>query len=420
MALDTPARLAILGAGPIGLEAALYGRFLGYEVELYERGRAAEHVLRWGHVQLFTPWGMNLSPLGAAALTAQDSAWRRPPDDGLCTGREWAEHYLQPLAASDLLADNLHLQTEVVAIGRQGLLKGELVGDEDRGEPSFRLLLRNADGQERIATADAVLDCTGTYGQPNWLGAGGIPALGECAMAGQIEYGLPDVCGRDRARFAGRHVLVIGQGYSAATNVVALAALADRAPGTRVTWLTRRSLAEAPHPVHRVAEDPLRTRDALAERANALAAAGDPVQRVAGLQIDALQTEPAGGFLVRFVGDEAPPLQVDCILANVGFRPDFRLASELQVHLCYASDAPMKLAAKLQASATRDCLAQPAVGAQTLLNPEPDYYVLGAKSYGRDPRFLFAIGLEQIRQVYSIIGDRENLNLYAQPGFIVR
>ncbi|MEC9117285.1 MAG: FAD-dependent oxidoreductase, partial [Planctomycetota bacterium] len=32
MAIDTPATIAILGAGPIGLEAALYARFLGYEV----------------------------------------------------------------------------------------------------------------------------------------------------------------------------------------------------------------------------------------------------------------------------------------------------------------------------------------------------------------------------------------------------
>ncbi|HVW37886.1 MAG TPA: FAD-dependent oxidoreductase, partial [Pirellulales bacterium] len=48
MAVDTPARIAILGAGPIGLEAALYARYLGYDVDIYERGRAAENLLRWG------------------------------------------------------------------------------------------------------------------------------------------------------------------------------------------------------------------------------------------------------------------------------------------------------------------------------------------------------------------------------------
>ena len=47
MSVETPAKLAILGAGPIGLEAALYARFLGYEVEVFDRGAVAEHVRRW-------------------------------------------------------------------------------------------------------------------------------------------------------------------------------------------------------------------------------------------------------------------------------------------------------------------------------------------------------------------------------------
>ena len=39
--------------------------------------------------------------------------------------------------------------------------------------------------------------------------------------------------------------------------------------------------------------------------------------------------------------------------------------------------------------------------------------MLGAKSYGRDSRFLIARGLQQIRAVFTIIGDREGLDLYA-------
>ena len=74
MSIETPAKIAVLGAGPIGLEAALYARYLGYDVEIFERGQAAENVLRWGHVRMFSPFHMNRSPLGLAALTAQDSA----------------------------------------------------------------------------------------------------------------------------------------------------------------------------------------------------------------------------------------------------------------------------------------------------------------------------------------------------------
>ena len=127
MAVDTPARIAVLGAGPIGLEAALYAPFLGYEVMLYQRGRVAEHVLHWGHVRMFTPWQMNVSPLGVAALRAQHPNWQPPADDLLITGRQWAESYLLPLAASDLLADNIQTETQVVALARRGLLKGDAV-----------------------------------------------------------------------------------------------------------------------------------------------------------------------------------------------------------------------------------------------------------------------------------------------------
>src|SRR5688572_4183500 len=111
MAIDTPARLAILGAGPIGLEAALYARFLGYDVVVYEAGEVAASVRRWGHVRMFTPFGMNRSSLGLAATGAQDESYQPPAEDALLTGREWAEQYLLPLAATDLLADHLRLQT---------------------------------------------------------------------------------------------------------------------------------------------------------------------------------------------------------------------------------------------------------------------------------------------------------------------
>src|SRR5690348_1003548 len=130
MAVDTPARIAILGAGPIGLEAALYARYLGYDVDVYERGRVGEHFLQWGHGRMFTPFGESVSPLGLAALTAQDESWKPPAAGALLTGREFVERYLAPLSRSDLLADSVHERTEALAISRGGLRKGELRDEE--------------------------------------------------------------------------------------------------------------------------------------------------------------------------------------------------------------------------------------------------------------------------------------------------
>jgi hypothetical protein len=418
MAVDTPAKIAILGAGPVGLEAALYARFLGYEVTLYERGRAAEHVRQFAQVKWFTPFGMNVSKLGRAALRAQGGESSLPADDALLTGGEMATAYWLPLAESDLLVDCLRENVEVVAVGRGELLKSELVGQDARREFPFRLLLRTLDGagRESVEEADVVIDVTGTFGQPNALGAGGIPAIGETRLRSRLEQRLPDILGEQRADYAGRHTLVIGSGHTAATNLVALAELAERVPQTRITWLVRREgEAGADFPLAGLAEDRLPERSRLARQANALAASG-AVGLVAGRSVAALAETPSGAFEVALTGSPVETLTVDRILANVGFRPDNRLYSELQVPECYASGGPLKLAAALLAAPSADCLSQPACGPQTLLNPEPDFYVLGAKSYGRGAQFLLANGIDQVRQVFTIIGDRADLNLYATIG----
>src|SRR5439155_23203460 len=87
----------------------------------------------------------------------------------------------------------------------------------------FRLLLRDGKGQERIDTADVVLDCTGVYGNPNWLGDGNIPAVGEPAARPQIPHGLEDVLGERREHYAGKSIVLVGDGYSAATPICSLA-----------------------------------------------------------------------------------------------------------------------------------------------------------------------------------------------------
>jgi thioredoxin reductase len=394
MAVDTPARIAIFGAGPIGLEAGLYARFLGYEVDLYERGRVCEHLRRWGHVRLFSPAGMNRAPLGLAALHAQEESLELPPDDALLTADELVESYFLPLANSDLLIDGLHLQTEVLAVGREGLLRDELVGDQDREDYPFRILIRDAEGDEQIRAADIAIDATGTYGNPNWLGEGGIPALGELRAQSHIEYGLPDILGAARNVYAGKHVLLIGAGHSAATNILALAELAEQAPGTRVTWVTRHENEQrAQFPIACLAEDPLAERERVARAANAIAQAGGAIAHWPGATVHAArQLNEGDGFEVELRGARQDKLAVDRIVANVGHRPDNRIYRELPVQERRADE-------------------------ESLFTGEPHFYVLGSKSYGRDSRFLLSRGHDQIRQLFAVIGDREGLNLYQSIGY---
>ena len=100
------------------------------------------------------------------------------------------------------------------------------------------------------------------------------------------------------------------------------------------------------------------------------------------------------------------------VIANVGYTPDTDLYRELQVHECYASLGPMNLAAALLKHGGGDCLTVPPQGPAALRNPEPNFFILGAKSYGRNSNFLLRTGFEQVRDVFTLITGKADLDLY--------
>ena len=84
-----------------------------------------------------------------------------------------------------------------------------------------------------------MIDASGTWTQSEPFGGDGLVAAGELEHAGRIAYGMPDVLGRDRAAYAGRHTVVVGAGYSAANVLLDLVRLAADAPETSITWVVR-------------------------------------------------------------------------------------------------------------------------------------------------------------------------------------
>jgi thioredoxin reductase len=413
MARTEPSRIAILGAGPIGLEAAVYAAALQLPFTIYEAGRVGEHLHRWGHVRLFSPFSMNSTSLGRKQVRAADSEHELPGDADLLTGREHLAAYLEPLANTPALRDRVRLQTHVLQIGRNGYLKEEYPGDERRGKQPFRLLLRSADGKEAMEEADVVLDCTGTYGRHRFLGDGGILAAGEAAAERSIAYGLEDVLGDRKGHYGDKTTIVVGGGFSAATTVSNLATLAERHPSTWVIWLAR---GTGTQPIKRVVNDSLRDRDRLAVRANTLATRADGcVEFHPQVAIDAVECGgPDGPFAVRGRQDRKPmKWESDRLIANIGYTPNERIYRELQVHECYATLGPMALAAALLKHAGGDGLAVPAQGPAALRCPEPNFFVLGSKSYGRNSAFLLRSGFTQVREAFTLITGRADLDLYA-------
>ena len=390
MTKSGPPRVAILGAGPAGLEAAAYGRALGWPVEVFEVGTPGAHVERWGYVRMFTPFGLNVSPLGRQAILRDAPTHEFPPDAALLTGSEYRAAYLTPLANTAALRPVIHPDSRVVAVGRVGWRKTDPRTDVRKPLPPFKLLVRDGKGVERFEAADAVLDCTGVLGRPNWLGDGGIPAAGEIAARPQFAYGTDDVLGVRRPHYAGKTVAVVGAGYSAATVVCDLATLADEQQATWVVWLTH---GPKTSPLPRLANDPFKERDRLAARANHLAARCDgnleyhaqcAVEECVSLSAD--KAADKGFRLTARVAGKPTTWEVERVIAAVGYRPDVSLCSELRV-------------------------TEPAGGGTE--SGEPGYHFVGIKASGRDSRYLIRDAHDQIRRAYASLAGQPTLNRYA-------
>src|SRR5262249_43704611 len=147
--------------------------------------------------------------------------------------------------------------------------------------------------------------------------------------------------------YADRTVLVLGGGFSAATTVCNLAALAEQHPGTWVIWLAR---APGTQPIRRVLNDPLRERDQLAVRANTLATRCEGnVEFHPQSVVEAVECAgPDKGFKVRGrCAGRAATWEAERVIANVGYSPNTDLYRELQVQECPASLGPLGQAAAL-------------------------------------------------------------------------
>jgi len=316
---------------------------------------------------------------------------------------------------------------------------------------------RGKGGSERYVTGyDVVIDCSGNSSRNSYFGRGGFAAIGEIELADRfIPSSLASPVPREGRKgwqkddkftrnipsdfsvYKNKTVAVIGSGYSAATTVKGLITTAKR-----LIWITRKGNGpggnkDEEKPLYDLIEnDALPNRSALSTMANSIAKEkADKVPR--GQDID-------GFCLVTYLShkeiesvtcssddaaigihffdpdyeaaahDDLPSsslndddyIVVDCLISNVGLRPDLELTKELQVQTCYASEGPMKLAATLKAGdSSGDCLAQVAPGIEALKTTEPNFFVLGIKSYGRNSSFLLRIGIEQAESVAKLINE---------------
>ena len=369
-------------------------------MKLYEAGPAVGANLRdWGHVRVFTPWRYCVDAAATALLERQ--GWRAPAAEAFPTGAELVAHYLEPLAQTPELAAvhrNRRPRHRDLAPGRR---QGRQPRARERGPSCWRSTAK--DGIRRDL-ARAVIDASGTWATPNPLGASGLPAEGEAAFADRIAYGIPDILGRDRDLYAGRDDA--GRGIRPFRRQCACSnwrssRMTEPRTSLPLGDARHRSRADLRRRRCRPVAGARRARRGCAgARRKRARDAGDRICRLALHERTArliVEGETAEGR--RRIGP------VDRIIAATGQRPDLSLTRELRLDLDPWLESAKALGPLIDPN-LHSCGVVPPHGHRELAHPEPGFYTVGIKSYGRAPTFLLLTGYEQVRSVAAAIaGD---------------
>ena len=390
--------VAVIGAGPVGLAAAAQLIERGLRPLIFEAGpEPAAAVRSWGHIRLFSPWRYNID--AAARRLLEAAGWQAPDPDTTPTGAELVDRYLVPLARLAPLATALKLNTRVTAVTRLGLDRTQ---SADREQRPFLIRTVDSRGIDAEHLAGAVIDASGTWHTPNPAGGSGLPAPGEAEARamGLVSGPLPDVLGTEHDRFAGRRVLVTGSGHSAANTLLALAELAD-SDGGRISWAVRGT--GTGRLFGGGEQDGLPARGALGQRLKALVESGR-IELHTGFTVTGFKAADTLLVSGRTAGGEEQ-LEVDVLVPATGFRPDHSWLREIRLDLDPVVEAPSRLGPMIDPE-FHSCGTVPPHGARVLSHLERDFYIAGAKSYGRAPTFLLATGYEQVRSIAAeLAGD---------------
>ena len=385
--------IVIIGAGPIGLAAAAHLVQQKQSFILLEAGSEIAHNIRtWGHVTLFSPWRYNINKAAKALL--EETNWQEPDLETLPTGHELIELYLKPLAKLAQIKPFIHLKSKVVAVSRQ---LNDKMKSKNRVNQSFKIYIETED-DINIIEAKAVIDATGTWGNPNPANSTGVWLQNEKALAGHIEYGIPDIQTITK-RYANKKVAVIGGGHSAINTLLSLVALQKENPSTKLVWIMRKKSVEEVYGGEE--KDALKARGALGIRIHELVDAGK-IEVMTPFHISMVKKDEKINIVGTSNGEQTVLTGFDELIVNAGNRPDYSINSELRLSIDNATESVQALASLIDPN-IHSCGTVRAHGEEILRQPEKGFYIVGAKSYGRAPTFLMATGYEQVRSITAYL-----------------
>lgn len=340
--------VVIVGAGAVGVESATMAKHLGFDTIILEKGEdIAYNMSRFSHLDMFSPWSYNYSPLGISILK-QKGIFKKPQNEYEQT-HDYIKNYLKPLAKVQKL--NIKYNTQVQSIAKSQITKTDMMGD-NREKYLFRLLIETGQ-KEWFIYAKHVIDASGVYDNPLYFGEGRMAAINEKKHQNSIHYQAIDK-EKLSEKFRSKTTLLIGTTCCMAKSVAVIKKFMDEDDTTKIIYVDETGLK--PY-IHQLKNDIFKKRVEVINNANELLDSFYPqVKVLKKSSIYAIEKNQNGFevFLNAYDKQESFSVSVDNIVSNCGFEADNSIYKQLQVHECYASHAPMNLAANMLED-TIDC-----------------------------------------------------------------
>ncbi len=385
-------KVVVIGAGPVGIATAAQLLQKGLVPVVLEQGETAGRaMLEWGHVRVFTPWRLMIDPAVVALL--HEAGWETPDGDHIPTGKEIVEQYLIPASQITPRKDHITLGVEVTAVSKRGMSKSVSRGREDA---PYTIHYTDAEGGAQVIEAASVIDASGTWSNPNPIGADGLPVPGEAEAQGQITYLIPDSLGAARALYERQSTLVLGGGHSATNVILDLLKLREADANTKVFWGLRHNTMEKLLSSVGLNKE-LPGRAALGIAAKAAVDEG-ALDLLAPMRVDRIARIDGRLHVSLMIAGEPRSIIVDRIVVNTGFRPDMGMLREVRLDLDDVVEAPRILSPMIDPN-LHSCGSVPAHGVKELSHTDKNFFIVGMKSYGRAPTFLMRTGYKQIQSI---------------------
>lgn len=390
--VDPPATIAIIGGGPIGIEAAIYARFLGFFVSIFEQRRVGHRMLDWHDRLLSVPVSECTTPLGHAAIAAQDDQYKRPEADKVFTGKQYADEYLIPLAKCDLIFDDIHFLSPIDDVSRIRTRVTDRIDWQERCNDEFRVLVNGRHRGVWNARADIILDCRGEHPSPVGIGPGGGQAIGESQTREFFHRHAPLDRKFERKMLQSKRVVLVGTGLLACNFATEFCEQFGNDNQSVLTWLVAPEVNE--HSDH-----------FLAVRRKLLQSEYRNFGCIEMLGVEQIEKKEDATFHLRLLKDDDSTIELDCdVVADLSIGQCRPISTSLHRHdrfepaiVASAYDAP-----DLSAVPIPDWLTN-----------EPGYYRVRGGSIEDGPGKGLKSGFEQIRQVFAFISGRDDLDLYS-------